>query len=211
MPPLIIGIAGGTASGKTTLARKVVSLVDASDRIRLLSTDSFYRPLTDDEHRNVAGYNFDEPPAIDWEWLYRSLQDLIDGRDTIIPQYDFTTHTRSAVQEHVRYADVIIVEGILLFCEERIRDLCDIKVFMTADDDVRLARRLQRDIVERGRTVESVLNQYMKTVKPSYNRFVLPSMIFADIIIPDRGHNGVSTNVLLQSVRARLSHPTDKV
>lgn len=175
LQPFLIGVGGGSASGKTTVCREIVRRL-ASQWVQILSTDSFYRPLTPEE-RELAmadGYNFDHPNAFDWEGLCGVLKQIRKGKQARLPVYDFTTHSRRTETEAFYGADVVIVEGILALYEQRIREQCDMLIFVDTDSDLRLCRRIRRDIQERGRSVESVLNQYEKTVKPAYDEFIAP-------------------------------------
>ncbi|MBC7900970.1 MAG: uridine kinase, partial [Saprospiraceae bacterium] len=188
---MIIGICGGTGSGKTTIARAIVKEVGAQNVI-LVEQDSYYRNLADmplDERHQA---NFDHPDSIDSEMLYNHLKRLKSGDSVEMPIYDFKTHTRNAETEHIVPKPVVIVEGILIFAEPRISSLLDCRVFVDTPDDIRFIRRLQRDITERGRTVESVIAQYYRTVRPMHHEFVEPSKRNADIIIPEGGQVGIS-------------------
>ena len=201
----MIGIAGGTASGKTTVCDKIVQELH-DHRVVLISQDSYYRGLTPEEKANVHQYNFDHPDAIDSLQLHEDIQALRTGSTINVPVYDFTTHSRK--QEEVRVvnpADVVIVEGILVLQFEKIRNLCNMKIFVDTDDDVRLARRIQRDTQERGRDVAGVIAQYTNFVKPMFDAHVLPSKKFADIIIPwARGDNNVAIDLIVQHIRSKL-------
>ena len=201
----VIGIAGGTASGKTTVCDKIVQELH-DHRVVLISQDSYYRGLTAEEKANVHQYNFDHPDAIDSLQLHEDILALRMGRTINVPVYDFTTHSRK--QNEVRAvnpADVIIVEGILVLQFEKIRNLCNMKIFVDTDDDVRLARRIQRDTQERGRDVAGVIAQYTTFVKPMFDAHVLPSKKFADIIIPwARGDNNVAIDLIVQHIRSKL-------
>src|SRR5512141_1379618 len=180
---MIIGICGGTGSGKTTIARALVDSVGAG-KVILVEQDSYYRNLADmplDERHQA---NFDHPDSIDSDMLVNHLKRLKQGEPIEMPIYDFVTHTRSEEVEHIEPKPVVIVEGILIFAEPRVLDLLDVRVFVDTPDDVRFIRRLQRDITERGRTVESVIGQYFRTVRPMNFEFVEPSKRHADIIIP---------------------------
>lgn len=201
---MIIGICGGTGSGKTTIARSIVEAVGA-ERVVLVEQDSYYRNLADmplDERHQA---NFDHPDSIDSEMLVNHLLRLKQGLQVEMPLYDFKTHTRSNKIETIEPKPVVIVEGILIFAEHRILDLLDVRVFVDTPDDVRFIRRLQRDISERGRTVESVIGQYYRTVRPMHHEFVEPSKRHADIIIPEGGQSGVSTEFLCGLVREKLA------
>lgn len=200
---MIIGICGGTGSGKTTIARKIVETVGA-EAVILLEQDSYYRNLVDMplDERHLA--NFDHPDSIDSDMLVNHLKRLKDGLLVEMPVYDFKTHTRSDKITVLKPKPVVMVEGILIFAESRIRELLDIRVFVDTPDDIRFIRRLQRDIRERGRTVESVISQYYATVRPMHMEFVEPSMRHADIIIPEGAQTDISIELLCGLVREKL-------
>jgi len=200
---MIIGICGGTGSGKTTIARKIVEAV-GKENVVLVEQDSYYRNLGDmplDERRQA---NFDHPDSIDSDMLVNHLMRLKQGLMVEMPLYDFVTHTRSDRIEIIEPRPVVIVEGILIFSEPRVLDLLDVRIFVDTPDDVRLMRRLRRDINERGRTFERTLDQYERTIRPMHYEFVEPSKRHADIIIPEGGQFGVSVNFLCSLVRERL-------
>jgi uridine kinase len=201
MKPLIIGIAGGSGSGKSTVARAIANaLAEAS--VALIDMDAYYRNLTHlslEERRRV---NWDHPEAFDWELLIEQLTDLAAGRSIEKPVYDFVTHTRHEQRLPVAAADVIVIDGILLLSDERVRELADIKVFVDAEPDTRLIRRIERDMASRGRPLEEILDQYLTTVQPMHLQFVEPSKRYADIIVPRGGHNQVAIEMIL----ARISH-----
>lgn len=204
---MFIGICGGTGSGKTTIARSIVEAVGA-ERVVLVEQDSYYRNLADmplDERHQA---NFDHPDSIDSDMLVNHLLRLKQGLTVEMPLYDFKTHTRSNRIATIEPRQVVIVEGILIFAETRILDLLDVRVYVDTPDDIRFIRRLQRDILERGRTVESVIGQYYRTVRPMHNEFVEPSKRNADIIIPEGGQSGVSVEFLCSMVREKLSEET---
>jgi uridine kinase len=200
---MFIGICGGTGSGKTTIARAIVETVGAQNVV-LIEQDSYYRNLADmplDERHQA---NFDHPDSIDSDMLVNHLLRLKQGLNVEMPLYDFKTHTRSNKIEIIEPKPVVIVEGILIFAEPRVLDLLDVRVFVDTPDDIRFIRRLQRDIVERGRTVESVIGQYYRTVRPMHHEFVEPSKRNADIIIPEGAQTGVSVEFLCSLVREKL-------
>jgi len=202
--PLVIGIAGGSASGKTSVSKAILEKAGVQ-WIALIHMDSFYRGLTEQEKKNPGDYNFDHPDAFDMDLLVRTIEELRAGRSVGLPTYDFKTHSRVAGENKYIYgADVILVEGIYVLFEERIRNLLDIKLFVDTEDDIRLARRLRRDILERGRNVESVLAQYERFVKPSFDDHVSPTKRFADVIIPRGCDNYVAINILALHVKAKL-------
>ena len=204
---MIIGICGGTGSGKTTIARRIVEAVGAENVI-LVEQDSYYRNLADmplDARRQT---NFDHPDSIDSEMLVNHLKRLKGDLPVDMPIYDFKTHTRSSRIERIEPKPVVIVEGILIFSEPRILSLLDVRVFVDTPSDVRFIRRLQRDISERGRTVESVIAQYYATVRPMHYEFVEPSKRHADLIIPEGGNQQVSIEFLCGLVREKLRQET---
>lgn len=201
---MIIGICGGTGSGKTTLARKIIETV-GRENVVLVEQDSYYRNLADmplDERRQA---NFDHPDSIDSEMLMNHLKRLKAGDSIEMPIYDFKTHTRKTETEEIKPKPVIIVEGILIFSEARILDLLEVKVFVDTPDDVRFIRRLQRDISERGRTVESIVAQYFATVRPMHQEFVEPSKRHADIIIPEHANTEIGIDFICSRIREELS------
>lgn len=203
MKPLIIGIAGGTGSGKTTVARKIAeSLPEAS--VAFLDMDGYYRnfahvPL--DERRRI---NWDHPEAFDLDLFVAHLEQLARGEPIEKPMYDFTTHLRSATTERITPADVVVVDGIMLFVDERVRAQFDVKVFVDADPDIRLVRRIQRDMSERDRPLEEILEQYMTTVRPMHQQFVEPGKRYADIILPHGGQNAVAIEMIVTTIQRRL-------
>ena len=201
---LIIGICGGTGSGKTTVANRILESVSASE-IVFIQQDSYYRNLTDLplDYRHIA--NFDHPDALDNDLLVNHVRRLKAGEAVELPLYDFKTHTRMNEIRHVDPKPIVIVEGILIFADPRLLEQMDIKVFVDTPDDVRFIRRLRRDLAERGRTVESVIEQYTATVRPMHMQFVEPSKRHADVIIPEGGHNLVSIDLLSGKIRERLA------
>jgi uridine kinase len=201
--PLIIGIAGGTGSGKTTVARRIAeALPDAS--VAFLDMDGYYRDfghLPMDERRKI---NWDHPEAFDLDLFASHLEQLARGEPIGKPVYDFGKHLRSSRIERITPADVIVVDGILLFVDERIRKLFDVKVFVDADPDIRLVRRIQRDMSERDRPLEEILEQYLTTVRPMHQQFVEPGKRYADIILPRGGQNAVAIEMILAAIQRRL-------
>lgn len=193
--PIIIGIAGGSGSGKTTIAHELYDQFK-NDRIRIITEDSYYKNHPEMTMAERNKINFDHPDAFDTELLISQLQDLLSGKAIEMPIYDFTTHLRSPETVHVEPADIIILEGILVLASEELRKFMDIKLFVDADDDIRFIRRLQRDTQERGRSIDWIISQYLATVKPSYNQFVEPSKKYADIIIPQGGENQVAIDMV---------------
>lgn len=200
---MIIGICGGTGSGKTTIARAIVDSVGAQNVI-LIEQDSYYRNLADmplDERHQA---NFDHPDAIDSDMLVNHIERLKQGEPIEMPVYDMVTHTRHDHTETLMPKPVVIVEGILIFAEPRILALLDMRVFVDTPDDVRLMRRLRRDITERGRTIERTLEQYERTIRPMHFEFVEPSKRNADIIVPEGAQTGVTVEFLCSMVREKL-------
>ncbi len=202
--PLIIGIAGGTGSGKTTVANVILQRVGA-DNIALLPHDAYYKDLQDLPRAQRDLVNFDHPDSLETDLLVRHLRELRQWRPVDIPVYDFTTHTRTRRTLRVEPQPVILVEGILIFAEPALRDLFDVKIFVDTAPDIRFIRRLQRDIVERGRTVESVIHQYETTVRPMHLEFVEPSKRYADVIIPEGGLNTVAMDMVVARIEALLA------
>ena len=201
---MIIGICGGTGSGKTTIARKIFETVGRSNVV-LVEQDSYYRNLSDmpPDERNHA--NFDHPDSHDNDLLANHIKRLKSGYPIEMPVYDFKTHTRSNETEHIEPKPVVLVEGILIFAEPRISELLDVRVFVDTPDDIRFIRRLKRDIAERGRTVDSVIAQYFATVRPAHFEFVEPSKRHADIIIPEGGKMDIGIEFLCSKIREELS------
>ncbi len=200
---MIIGICGGTGSGKTTIARAIVDAVGEKNVV-LVEQDSYYRNLADMPLDDRHHANFDHPDAIDSDLLVNHIKRLKLGQPIEIPIYDMVTHTRSDRVEVIEPRPVVIVEGILIFSEPRILELLDVRVFVDTPDDIRLLRRLRRDITERGRTFERTLDQYEKTIRPMHFEFVEPSKRFADVIIPEGGQTDTSIKMLCSLVRERL-------
>lgn len=200
---MIIGICGGTGSGKTTIARAIVEAVGV-ENVVLVEQDSYYRDLADmplDERHQA---NFDHPDSLDSNMMVNHILRLKQGLPAEMPLYDFKTHTRTKKIEIIEPRPVVIVEGILIFAEPRVLDLLDVRVFVDTPDDVRLIRRLKRDHAERGRTYEHTMDQYMRTIRPMHFEFVEPSKRHADIIIPEGAQTGVSVEFLCNHVRAKL-------
>ena len=204
---LIIGIAGGTGSGKTTVVRKIIERLPEGE-VALLPQDSYYRdnshlPL---EQRLVI--NFDHPDSIEFELLIRHLKELKEGRTIQLPVYSYLTCTRSSETIPVKPCDVIIVEGILVLCNPELRAMMDLKVFVDADPDDRLIRVINRDIVERGRTVSMVMERYERTLKPMHEQFIEPTKRFADLIVPQGGNNHIAIDILTKYIENNLTPPT---
>mmetsp|Transcript_24191 Transcript_24191/g.53662 ORF Transcript_24191/g.53662 Transcript_24191/m.53662 type:complete len:463 (+) Transcript_24191:83-1471(+) len=203
--PFVIGIAGGTASGKTTVCDRIIQSL-SDQRVVLISLDEFYRDLTEEECANVTDVNFDDPSLFDVPALLSCLDALRRAEAVDVPVYDFVTNRRSDVQSRrVMPADVVVIEGILVLHVPEILERLNMKIFVETDDDVRLVRRIRRDTTERGRDVESVLLQYTRFVKPCFDRYVAPSKLKADVIIPWREDNHVAVNLISEHIRAKLS------
>ena len=200
---MIIGISGGTGSGKTTVAQKIISSIGQS-KVVYLQQDSYYRNLDDMPLDFRHQVNFDHPEAFDGELLLSHLEALRAGQFIEHPVYDFATHTRRPGTVRIMPLPVIIVEGILIFYDAQMRRLMDLKIFVDCDADVRFIRRLERDIRERGRRVESVMEQYMTTVRPMHLQFVEPSMRYADIILPEGGFNEAGIDLITGKIRSVL-------
>ena len=203
LEPVVIGVAGGTGSGKTTVARKVLERA-GTERISLLQQDAYYRDLRDLPLAQRAMQNFDHPDALDNDLLIQHLNQLKKGLPVEVPVYDFTTHTRTGQTRTVEPNRVILVEGILLFADAGLRQLMDVKIYVDTDGDIRFIRRLQRDIAERGRTTDSVVHQYLATVRPMHEEFVEPSKRFADVIIPEGGFNEVAMDMIAARIKSLL-------
>ena len=201
---LVIGIAGGSGSGKTTVVKAITEKLKA-EKVVVIPQDAYYKDssdLTDEEKRT---HNFDHPDAIDWELLCTQLEELKSGKSVEQPVYSYISCSRSKTETvKVEPADVIIIEGILIFTCKELRDQMDIKIFVDADDDDRLMRVMSRDIVERGKDVRWVIERYTRTVKPMYLQFIEPSKRYADIIIPQGGHNKVAINILTNTIEKSL-------
>ncbi len=203
MKPLIIGIAGGSGSGKSTVARKIADSITPAS-VAFIDMDAYYRnhvELTLDERRH---FNWDHPDAFDLDLLAQHLDALARGEPIQKPVYDFVTHLRDERTVRVAAADVIVLDGILLFVDERVRARCDVKVFVDTDADVRLIRRIRRDMANRGRPLEEILEQYLTTVQPMHLQFVEPSKRYADIIVPRGGHNTVAIDLIISTILRRM-------
>ena len=203
--PIIIGITGGSGSGKTTIAHEIANQIEANDRIVIMTQDSYYKDNTGLPMSERQKINYDHPNAFDMPLLEAQLNQLLHRKPIEMPTYDFTEHTRSDKTVHINPADIIILEGILVLFNEEIRNLMDIKVYVDTDDDIRFIRRLERDMKERGRSLDSIINQYLTTVKPMYHQFIEPTKRYADIIIPEGGENNVAIDMLTTKVRSVLN------
>ncbi|CAG7896366.1 unnamed protein product [Brassica rapa] len=202
--PFVIGVAGGAASGKTTVCDMIMQQLH-DQRAVVVNQDSFYHNVNEKELARVHDYNFDHPDAFDTEQLLCSMEKLRKGQAVDIPNYDFKSYKNNVFPpRRVNPSDVIILEGILIFHDPRVRDLMNMKIFVDADADVRLARRIKRDTVEKGRDIATVLDQYSKFVKPAFEDFILPTKKYADIIIPRGGDNHVAIDLIVQHIRTKL-------
>lgn len=199
---MVIGIAGGTGSGKTTLTERIRERF--TSEVSVLYHDNYYKRHTGMTYEERSQLNYDHPDAFDTDLIVRDLGALRRGEAVQCPVYDYTIHNRSDQTIEVKPTRVIIVEGILIFAEPALRDLMDIKVFVDTDADVRILRRVMRDVKERGRTLDSVVNQYLTTVKPMHEAFVEPSKKYADIIVPQGGHNTVALEMLIERIRRHV-------
>jgi uridine kinase len=200
---ILIGIAGGSGSGKTLVARTIVREL-GSDRVVVVDQDSYYRDLEDIPFRDREARNFDHPDAFDTELMVRHVKDLLAGRDVEQPIYDYAAHRRLRETRRIGEHLVIVLEGILIFVDPELRALMDIKLFIDADPDVRFIRRLRRDLIERGRSVDSIIRQYEESVRPMHMQFVEPSKRWADVIIPEGGHNKVAIDLVKTKIRDLL-------
>lgn len=198
--PFVLGVAGGTGSGKTTVAERLAEVMGA-DALTLIRLDSYYRDRSDLPFEERAVINYDHPDAFDWALLLDHVRALLRGDDVLAPVYDFTTHLRSGREERIRPSRIVIVEGILVLWEPALRTLMDLKVFVDTDADLRFIRRMTRDVAERGRTVDSVVQQYEHTVRPMHLQFIEPTKRYADVIVPHGGLNVPALDVLLARVR----------
>ncbi|MFZ1039687.1 MAG: uridine kinase [Anaerolineales bacterium] len=201
--PLVIGIAGGSGSGKTTVAQQILNRV-GTDQIAFIQHDSYYKDLSGLPPTQHATINFDHPNSLDTNLLIQHIISLRDGKPIEVPIYDFSTDSRTGRTFRVEPHRVVLVEGILIFTDAALRELFDIKIFVDTDSDIRFIRRLERDITERGRTTESVIKQYQATVRPMHLEFVEPSKRYADIIIPQGGFNIAAMDMVVASIEALL-------
>ena len=198
--PLLIGIAGGTGSGKSTVARKIADGLPA-DSVAVIDHDSYYRDRSDLTFEARTTLNYDHPDALDNELLVQHLESLRAGRGVDVPNYDFKTHARLAERRRVEPPRILIVEGILVFVEERVRSLLDVKIFVDTDADIRVFRRIRRDLEQRGRSFQQVREQYYATVRPMHLQFVEPSKRWADLIVPEGGDNHIAIDLILGKLR----------
>lgn len=199
--PFLIGIAGGTGCGKTTVTERIVSTVGA-DRVTVIVQDNYYRDQAHMDFEERLQTNYDHPAAFDWELLFRHLDALMNGVGIDMPTYDFVAYTRAAETIHLKPSPVLVLDGIFSLYEEKIRDLMGLKIFVDADADVRFIRRMLRDTEERGRTVKSVIDQYLDFVRPMHLQFIEPTKRYADVIIPHGGHNEPALEMLSARIRS---------
>jgi uridine kinase len=202
--PLMIGIAGGTGSGKTTVARRVAAAL-ADSSMAFVEMDSYYRSQAGKTMKELNQVNWDHPDAFDIDLFVEHLDALAHGEAIEKPIYDYTTHSRRTETVHIGAVDVVVLDGILLFTDERVRQRLDVKVFVDADADIRLVRRIKRDMASRGRPLDEILEQYVNTVRPMHLQFIEPSKRWADVIVPRGGHNTVAIEMILAKIRQRLS------
>ena len=203
MDTMIIGIAGGTGSGKTTLTERLKA--EFQGDVSVLYHDNYYKSHSDMTYEERAKLNYDHPDAFETERMIADLQALRQGETVLCPVYDYTIHDRSPETLEVRPTKVILVEGILIFENKALRDLMDIKIFVDTDADVRILRRIMRDVKKRGRSLDSVVQQYLTTVKPMHEQFVEPSKRYADIVVPEGGRNLVALDMIIQRIRSHVS------
>lgn len=203
MKPLIIGVAGGSGAGKTTVVDHIINSV-GKDKIALIQHDSYYRDLKHLPFEERKKQNFDHPSSLETELMIRHIKALKQGYQIEIPIYDFTRHVRKEETRFIQPKDIILIDGILIFTEKELRNLMNIKLYVDTDDDIRLLRRIQRDIIERDRSLENVLTQYEQFVRPMHLEFVEPTKRYADIIIPHGGENRVALDMVIALIRDRL-------
>lgn len=203
----IIGIAGGTGSGKTTVVRKIKERLPMEE-VGVISQDSYYKDSSHIPPEERQKINFDEPAAFDWDLLIKHLKELKGGNPIEMPTYSYLTCTRQAETVHIEPKEVMLVEGILVLSDRRLRNMMDIKVFVDADGDDRLIRVISRDCIERGRTPQLVIDRYERVLKPMHIQHIEPAKRFADLIVPQGGHNEVAINLLVDYIKSRLSNKT---
>ena len=203
LKPLIIGIAGGSGSGKSTVARNVAELLTTSS-VAFIDMDAYYKNFPELSLEERRQLNWDHPDAFDYDLLCKHIEALSRRKSIEKPEYDFVTHLRRTQPTRVEPADVVVIDGILLFVDDRLRDLCDVKVFVDADADIRLIRRIERDTHERGRPLDEIIEQYLTTVQPMHLEFVEPSKRYADVIVPRGGHNAIAIEMIVAKIQRRL-------
>ncbi|MEG0284055.1 MAG: uridine kinase [Erysipelotrichales bacterium] len=201
---LLIGIAGGSASGKTSVAKKVCDYFKVNNSVYILKQDDYYKDQSHLSMDQRIKTNYDHPMAFDTELMVDQITDLVNGKTISKPTYDYTIHTRSEVVEEIVPAEVIIIEGLFALENAAIRDMCDLKIFVDTDSDIRLIRRMMRDINERGRSLESIVTQYQESVRDMHIQFVEPTKRFADIIIPEGGNNEVAIDLIITKISSIL-------
>ena len=199
---MIIGVAGGTGSGKTTLAKNIAAAF--GDRVAVITHDSYYRQQNDKSYEERCKQNYDHPDAFETDLLCHHLEELSKGNSVDIPVYDYTVHNRSERTSRVEPRAVIILEGILIFSDKTLRDMMDLKIYVETDADERILRRIMRDTEERGRSLDSVINQYLTTVKPMHDSFVEPYKRYADVIVPVGGENAVACGMIIDRIEKHL-------
>lgn len=197
---VIIGIAGGSASGKSSISRRLKERYENTNSVVIIRQDDYYKDQKNKTMEERVKTNYDHPFAFDNDLFVAQLKQLMAGVAIEKPVYDFVVHTRSEETEHIEPSDVIVIEGLFILEDEQLRDLCDIRIFVDTDDDIRFIRRLIRDVKKRGRTIDSVIEQYTTTVKVMHNTFIEPSRKYADIIIPEGGHNQVANDLLTTKI-----------
>ena len=207
IPSFVIGIAGGTGAGKTTVARRVTRTLD--DDVTRIPLDNYYQDRSELSFEERADLNYDHPSAFEWDLLTAHLESLLEGRSIQMPQYDFETHTRREERVPVDPTDVVVIEGILALHDERLTDMMDLRLYVETDADVRILRRIRRDVLERGRDLAGVIDQYLSTVKPMHERFIEPTKGDADLIIPD-GANSVAVDLIQEKLRAEIDGDTTR-
>lgn len=201
--PIVIGVTGGSGSGKSSVSRRIFEEF-TQNSVLILAQDNYYKDQSHLTFEERLKTNYDHPLAFDNDLYYQHIQNFLKGHSIEVPVYDYVNHTRSKEVHFEPPRQVLILEGILIFQEPSIRDLCDIKVYVDTEDDIRLARRIQRDVIQRGRSVESVLNQYIDVVKPMHHQFVEPTKRYADVIIPEGGLNHVAVDLLITKIESIL-------
>lgn len=202
--PILIGICGGTGSGKSTVAKAIFESLPEKN-ISIIEQDAYYRDQAELSFEERVKTNYDHPLAFDTDLLVKHMATLLQGQAIEKPNYNFSNHTRETFTTRIEPKDIIILEGIMILEEKRLRELMDIKIFVDTDADVRIIRRIVRDIQERGRTLDSVINQYLNTVKPAHEQFIEPTKKFADLIIPEGGYNKVAIDIMVAKVRTIVS------
>ncbi len=199
---VIIGIAGGSASGKTSLAKQLYDYFQGNHKVKIVKQDDYYKDQSHLSYEKRVETNYDHPLAFDTDLLVEQLQKLKNGERIEKPIYDYTLHTRSQKTEVIEGRDIIILEGIFVLAEQRVRELCDILIYVDTDSDIRFIRRLKRDMEERGRSLDSICSQYLETVRPMHEQFIEPSKKFAHLIIPEGGHNQVAVDLLITKMKS---------